>query len=69
MIKAKLHAPRLPTDFVVRGAIGQKLKDKTEASIFLFSAPSGYGKSTTVIDWLQSSGVTYCWISLDENDI
>ncbi len=68
LIKAKLHAPRLPTDFVVRGGIDKKLKEKTEASIILFSAPSGYGKSTTVIDWLQSTGALYCWVSLDEND-
>ncbi len=68
ILKAKLHAPQIPTDFVVRKNVNEKLKGKKETSVFLFSAPSGYGKTTSAINWLQSRGVTYGWLSLDEHD-
>lgn len=68
IIKSKLHAPQKPSDFVVRKTVNARLTGRKDSSVFLFSAPSGYGKTTSAINWLQSSGVTYCWLSLDEHD-
>ncbi|WP_317197460.1 LuxR C-terminal-related transcriptional regulator [Lutimonas saemankumensis] len=68
LIPAKFQAPQLPTDLVVRTAIIDKLKKNTDTPIYLFSAPSGYGKTTAVIDWLHRFELPYCWLSLDEEN-
>ena len=68
IIKAKLYPPKLPNDFVIRKEINKELEERKDSSIFLFSAPSGYGKSSSVVNWLQSSEVEYCWVSIDKND-
>ena len=68
ILKAKLHPPYLPTDFVERKGVNQRLIHREENSIFLFSAPSGYGKSTSVVSWLKTIGADFSWLSLDPKD-
>jgi ATP/maltotriose-dependent transcriptional regulator MalT len=36
--------------------------------LFLLCAPAGYGKTTLLADFAQSTGIPYCWYFLDQND-
>ena len=37
-------------------------------SLTLVSAPAGFGKTTLVAQWLQNSGRSFAWLSLDKED-
>ena len=49
-----------------KGALGKGLGFARKLT--LVSAPAGYGKSTLLSCWLESSDIPSVWVSLDEND-
>ncbi len=64
----KLFWPPAPEDFVPRHHLQERLDEIGRRPLTLLSAPAGYGKSTTISAWLQSSGCYRAWLSLDESD-
>lgn len=50
----------------------QRLIDRFDAgvpgSVFLISAPGGYGKTTLTAAWLRQLAVPACWYSIEEGD-
>ncbi len=43
-------------------------KSVAGGSIFLITAPAGYGKSVTIAQWFQASGLPSAWLHLDASD-
>ncbi|HID77177.1 MAG TPA: hypothetical protein EYP56_14430 [Planctomycetaceae bacterium] len=68
IIRAKLHRPPVAADYVCRKPLHDRLQQARHLPFILVSAPAGYGKSTLISHWLQSAGVPYSWLSLDEAD-
>ena len=68
LIRTKLQAPKLVSDFVPRPDLFERLSSGLESQLALVSAPAGYGKTTLVASWLGNIPHAVCWISLDEND-
>ncbi len=65
MLRSKLHKPSLGPDLVIRDHLIQRLDENLHKPLTLVSAPSGYGKSILVSQWLNSGKINYSWISLD----
>ena len=68
IVRARLHAPRIPSDLVRRGRLYELLARNPDRPFTLVSAPAGYGKSTLVARWLRTAGVAGTWFSVEESD-
>ncbi len=78
---SKIAAPVLPTTILHREALVKQLHSVVTAERFsskgsaahykllLLCAPAGYGKTTLLADFAQSTEVPCCWYFLDQNDI
>lgn len=70
LIKRKLRAPSVPDTFVRRpdllDRLGAGMAPRMRLT-FVCAGP-GYGKSTTVADYVAQSGARSCWINLDPFD-
>ena len=64
----KLNPPRIRSDIVARPRLVERLNRDVRRPLTLVSAPAGYGKSTLVAQWLESSSLPGVWLSLDEGD-
>ena len=68
LLRTKLYPPPVADDVVCRGALHQRLESGLSMPLSLVSAPAGYGKSTLVSHWLQTSSRPSAWLSLEESD-
>jgi len=70
LIRRKLKAPAVPDTFVRRPGLVERLqegRDPRKKVTFVCAGP-GYGKSTTVSDYVRQSGLRHCWINLEPFD-
>ena len=65
---SKIHTPSTRIDTVKRPRLLQQLNDGINSKMSLVSAPAGFGKTTTVIEWIRQTGRPVAWLSLDEQD-
>ncbi len=68
LIRTKLHRPPIPREWVERLRLVEMLNRGLERKLMLVSAPAGYGKSTAVSAWVETSDFPTAWLSLDEYD-
>jgi LuxR family maltose regulon positive regulatory protein len=70
LINTKLNIPILRSGIVSRETLLARLSEGISTKLTLISAPTGYGKTTLVLDWLVHSGSGYpaAWVSLDESE-
>ena len=68
LLRVKLTAPRASLRLVSRPRLLEILNGTLAARLVLVSAPPGFGKTTALADWLETSGTPYAWLSLDESD-
>jgi LuxR family maltose regulon positive regulatory protein len=64
----KHYIPPMPEDFVPRLRLADRLDLIPKRPLALVSAPAGYGKSTAVAAWLQTSVFHRAWYALDDAD-
>ena len=65
---SKLYTPD-PGDLIVpRQRLYTILDSVYNNKTVCISAPAGYGKTTTVTEWLKERGLKSAWVSLDEDD-
>ena len=68
ILTTKLHLPSYRTGLVSRPRLVDLLNAGLERRLTLISAPAGYGKTTSVSEWIQETGEVFAWLSLDEED-
>ena len=74
ILLTKLFVPPARPELVTRSRLIEQLNRNLHRKLTLVSAPAGFGKTTLVIDWLQSKGddmpspFLLGWLSLDEGD-
>jgi len=68
MLKTKLNKPIPTSKLIYRKELIEKLESGKEKKLTLVSAPAGYGKSTTIIQWTDQCNLSYSWYSLDKSD-
>ena len=66
IIRSKLHRPRVGGQLVLRPRLSEQLNGA--AGLVLVIAPAGYGKTTLLSTWLETSALPSAWLSLDEQD-
>ncbi|MGU3471871.1 LuxR C-terminal-related transcriptional regulator [Paenibacillus sp. D51F] len=69
ILRTKLHIPQSRRDgFVDRLAITDILNKGLKSKLTTVTAPGGYGKTTTMSQWLRQTGIPAVWVSLDPQD-
>jgi len=73
LLSTKLNVPRIRKRLVSRPRLVEKLNACTRCKLTVVSAPTGYGKTTLVTQWLaglpaEDSAHNAAWLSLDEAD-
>ena len=65
---SKFVVPRRRADVVRRPRLNGFIDAAVGGKGVLLAAPAGYGKTTLVVDWLQTSDFAAVWLSLDAWD-
>jgi ATP/maltotriose-dependent transcriptional regulator MalT len=65
LIRTKLYPPRITGHLVPRPRLLRHLEARRGRPLTLVSAPAGYGKTTLVINWLDTCDCRSAWFSLD----
>ena len=68
LLHTKLMAPRLPPTVITRGDLLRRLDDSLTKKLTLVTAPTGFGKTTLVSQWIAERKVPSAWVTLDGND-
>jgi LuxR family transcriptional regulator, maltose regulon positive regulatory protein len=75
LLHTKLQRPQVPSHFVPRPRLTQRLDHGAQGPLTLVCAAAGFDKTTLVSSWLASlaeagahSAVPAAWLSLDESD-
>ncbi len=68
LIGTKYSKPGVNPYLICRHRLHQRLEQSLTSKLTLVVAPAGYGKTTTVLDWLGKSGLPAAWVSLDSYD-
>lgn len=69
LLTTKLYAPRPRANFVARPRLITQLNQGwTQRRLTLISAPTGYGKSTLMGEWLAQRQWPVAWLSVDQAD-
>lgn len=68
LLQTKFLAPAYNKQSVNRARLVERLNHRSARKVVLVSAPAGFGKTTLVLQWLNSHDQPFCWLSLDSND-
>jgi LuxR family maltose regulon positive regulatory protein len=68
ILRTKLYRPEISTAWVDRPHLLAQLDARRYRPLTLVSASAGYGKTTLVSSWLETSDTPSAWLSLDERD-
>ncbi|MBS2210770.1 hypothetical protein KEM09_05135 [Carboxylicivirga mesophila] len=63
----KFHRPKINNDIITRNRLSSIIENNVNKTATLVIAPTGYGKSILVSQWLESSSKYYCWLSIDDD--
>lgn len=68
LLLTKLIPPRLPASLVQRSALFARLDQGLESRLTLVTAPTGFGKTTLLGQWLSHAQIPAAWVTLDGSD-
>ena len=70
LLRTKLYIPAPRPELVTRQRLIEQLNagPRLGRKLTLISAPTGFGKTTLLSEWVATCGWPIAWISLDEGD-
>ena len=68
LVASKLHRPLIRPGTVRRSSLVERLARSAPCPVVSVVAPGGYGKTTLLAQWAESSGQAFAWVSVDEAD-
>ena len=68
LLATKLHVPSTQPHLISRPRLIQRLCAGLSRKLTLVSAPTGFGKTTVLSEWVHGLGHAYAWLSLDAGD-
>ena len=66
--RTKYRPPHLPGNAIVRERLVDFLHQHVHSRLILTSAPAGYGKTTLLVQFAQSTDIPVCWCCLESLD-
>jgi ATP/maltotriose-dependent transcriptional regulator MalT/two-component SAPR family response regulator len=64
IVKTRIIPKKITENIVSRRRLYKKFEENASKNIILVIGPAGYGKTTCVLDYLNSSGRRYAWLYL-----
>ncbi|HWA05040.1 MAG TPA: AAA family ATPase, partial [Ignavibacteria bacterium] len=64
IVKTRIIPKKITENIVSRQRLYNKFEENASKNIILVMGPAGYGKTTSVLDYLNSSGRPYAWLYL-----
>jgi LuxR family maltose regulon positive regulatory protein len=68
LLQTKLYVPPTRPGLVPRPRLIERQNAGLYRKLTLISAPTGFGKTTLVTEWLIGAERPFTWLSLDEGD-
>src|SRR5262245_30535107 len=68
LVRSKLLVPQRRRGLVSRPALIEAREAGRAGRLTLVSAPTGFGKTSALAEWAQSSPARFAWVSLDADD-
>jgi LuxR family maltose regulon positive regulatory protein len=68
LLKTKLYIPTSHKEKVLRQRLFDKLNQIEQYPLVIISAPAGFGKTTTLVEWISQTTLPVAWYSLDNDD-
>ena len=68
LLATKLYLPPARPNRVPRLRLSMRLNEATARPLTLIAAPAGFGKTTTLSEWVPKSEHCVTWLSLDDGD-
>ena len=68
LLSTKLHIPASRAHLVPRPRLVASLNQGSSSKLTLISAPTGYGKTTILCQWLSNCNLPTAWLTLDRAD-
>ena len=66
--QTKLYRPHNLSDLITRTRLLERLNAGLRGKVTLVSAPTGFGKTTLLAQWVQTIDRPTAWLSLDDHD-
>lgn len=67
-LKTKLQPPAMRQHQLPRPALSARLAEILRMPLTLVCAPPGYGKTTTLVEWVRNAVVPVAWLTLDDSE-
>src|SRR6266498_5325089 len=68
LLATKIAIPRIRPDLLPRSHLIGRLEQATSRDVVLVSTPAGFGKTTLLASWANSTERPLTWLSLDPDD-
>jgi LuxR family transcriptional regulator, maltose regulon positive regulatory protein len=68
IIRTRITAPRRRKELVARKRLNDLLGSLVEKRLVLISAPAGYGKTSLLVDFINTCELPVCWYTIDRLD-
>ena len=67
-LSTKLIIPPLRSKLIIRADLVERINTHLDRNLILVSAPAGFGKTTLISEWANTSNKPVVWLSLDQGD-
>ena len=68
ILLSKIYVPKMKPELVSRPRLLDKLNEGLSGKLTIVSSPAGFGKTTLLSQWVNSTMLPVGWVSLDEGD-
>lgn len=68
LLRTKLTAPQIPSQFVHRPRLTERISRGVRGPLTLLAAPAGFGKTNLLIQWTEETNLPVAWLTLDRDD-
>ncbi|NPV55350.1 MAG: hypothetical protein HPY76_01570 [Anaerolineae bacterium] len=68
LLSTKISIPKMPSEFVSRPRLIERIDRGVKGPLTLVAAPAGFGKTNLLVEWAQKTEHPLAWLSIDPDD-